>query len=188
MTGAPEPCPATGPTPGHARLVTAFLAALAITVATAPFWEPPTPVDAQSAKSSLEDPVQAARFNSVSNGLVCQCGCNMILRVCNHFECPSAIPMRELIEEKILAGATDDVIITGFAEEYGMVVLATPPPKGINLAAWVMPGFAVLIGLFFVLYFVSSWLTKNRVKPAVAAASLDPEVTSRIEAELKAME
>ena len=188
MTGAPEPCPATGPARRPMRLVTAFLAAVAIAVATVPFWGPPAPVDAQSAKSSLEDPVQAVRFNSISDRLVCQCGCNMILRVCNHFECPSALPMRKLIEDKILAGTTDDTIVTGFVEEYGKVVLATPPPEGINLAAWVMPGFAVLIGLFLVFYFLSSWLAKKKVKPAVVAASLDPEVTSRIEKELKAME
>ncbi len=146
----------------------------------------PEATRAQSAKSSLTDPAQAEMFNSVSDRLVCQCGCSMILRVCNHFECPSAIPMRKAIEEQILAGVTEKAIVAGFVEEYGMVVLATPPLKGINLAAWVMPGFVILIGLFLVLYFVSSWVTKKKARQAVAGPAMDPAVASRIEEELKA--
>jgi cytochrome c-type biogenesis protein CcmH len=142
---------------------------------------------AQSAKSSLDDPAQATLFNEISDQLVCQCGCNMILRVCNHFECPSAIPMRAKIEEQILAGETPDAIVAGFVDEYGQVVLATPPPTGINLAAWIMPGFALLMGLFIVLYFVADWLAKKKVKPAVTAA-LDPEMTARIEKELQGLD
>jgi cytochrome c-type biogenesis protein CcmH len=143
---------------------------------------------AQSAKSSLTDPAQAEMFNRISDGLVCQCGCNMILRVCNHFECPSAIPMRAKIEEQILAGKSEEVIVAGFVEEYGKVVLATPPPEGINLAAWVMPGFAVLIGLFLLAYVVSDWLAKKKVKPAGAATAPDPTLMARIEEELKRMD
>lgn len=143
---------------------------------------------AQSAQSTLPDPKQAERFNEISDGLVCQCGCNMILRVCNHFECPSALPMRAKIEEQITAGMTDEEIVAGFVEEYGKVVLATPPPEGLNLAAWVMPGFAVLIGLLLSLYFVSDWLAKKKVRPATETAPLDPTLKRRIEDELKGMD
>jgi len=143
---------------------------------------------AQSAKSNLTDPKQAERFNNISDALVCQCGCNMILRVCNHFECPSAIPMRGKIEEQITAGMSDEEIIADFVGEYGKVVLATPPPEGINLAAWVMPGFAVLIGAFIALYFVSDWLAKKKVRSATVASNLDPMVTARIEEELEKMD
>jgi cytochrome c-type biogenesis protein CcmH len=143
---------------------------------------------AQSAKSHLQDPVQAARFNDISDRLVCQCGCNMILRVCNHFECPSATPMRAQIEKQILAGMTDEAIIAEFVAEKGKVVLATPPPEGINLAAWVMPGFAVLIGLFLLSYFLAGWLAKKKVRPAATHAELDPSITKRIEKELQGMD
>ena len=141
---------------------------------------------AQSAKTSLEGE-QAAAFNRVSDRLVCQCGCQMILRVCNHFECPSAVPMRAKIEAEILAGTSEDAIVEGFAEEYGMIVLSSPPARGVNLAAWVMPGFAVLIGAFLVFYIAADWVAKRKVKPvdAEAAAELDTELASRIEAELE---
>lgn len=167
------------------RIVAGALAAAAAGVIVS---LPVTPLWAQSAKSSLEDPVQAERFNQISDRLVCQCGCNMGLRVCNHFECPSAIPMRKEIEAKILAGATDEAIVAGFVEEYGQVVLASPPAEGFNLAAWVMPGFAILVGLLAILYVVSAWLSKKKKEPAAVPAALDPSRIARIEDELKGID
>lgn len=146
------------------------------------------PLMAQSAKSDLTDPAQAGMFNSVSDALVCQCGCNMVLRVCNHFECPSAIPMRAKIEEQILAGSSQQQIIDGFVEEYGKVVMSAPPPEGINLAAWVMPGFAILVGLFVVSYFIADMLSKKKAKPAAASVAPDPAMIERIENELRSMD
>ena len=145
------------------------------------------PAFSQSAKSSLTDPEQATTFNRISDALVCQCGCGMVLRQCNHFECPSAIPMRKKIEEQILAGASDETIIAGFVEEYGKVVLSTPPPEGVDLAAWVTPGFAILIGLFLLFYFVADQLAKRKVKPAAPPVP-DPSIVERIERELKTIE
>lgn len=143
---------------------------------------------AQSAKSNLEDPAQALRFNDISDKLVCQCGCNMILRVCNHFECPSALPMRAKLEEQILAGMTDEAIVADFVGEYGKVILSAPTAKGVDLAAWVMPGFAVLLGLGFIAYLLLNWAAKKKANTRQAVVGVDPAVASRIEAELKGME
>lgn len=166
--------------------------AVLILAAMAPLAPPkvggPVVANAQSAKSSLTDPVLAERFNTISDKLVCQCGCQMILRVCNHFECPSAIPMRAEIEKQLLAGTDDTTIIASFEAEYGKVVLSTPPPEGINLAAWVMPGFAILIGLFILTYFIADWMAKKKVRPAAVAAGVDPTMRARIEDELKGLD
>jgi cytochrome c-type biogenesis protein CcmH len=140
---------------------------------------------AQSAKTQLKDPVLAKRFNQVSEGLVCQCGCNMGLRVCNHENCPSAIPMRHDIETQLTAGATDDSINAAFVKEYGDKVLAEPPATGFNLAAYVMPGFALLIGLFMVAVFATRWSSKRRLATTAPPSAVDPELRERIERELR---
>ena len=139
---------------------------------------------AQSAKTELEDPALAARFNDISDRLVCQCGCQMILRVCNHVNCPSAVPLRHEIEKQLLEGKDDETIVAGFVTEYGMVVLSSPPATGFNLAAWVMPGFALLIGLFIVFMMATRWAQRRRLTTA-PAAPVDPELRQRIENELK---
>lgn len=141
---------------------------------------------AQSAKTTLEDPALATRFNTISDKLVCQCSCQMILRVCNHVNCPSAVPMRQSIEKQLLEGKSDEDIIQGFVGEYGMKVLSSPPAEGFNLAAWVMPGFGLLIGLFIVFYMASRWAARRRLATANAASdSVDPELQKRIEKEMR---
>jgi cytochrome c-type biogenesis protein CcmH len=139
---------------------------------------------AQSAKTHLEDPALATRFNEISDRLMCQCGCQMILRVCNHVNCPSATPLRQSIEKQLVEGKDDDTIVASFVTEYGQVVLSSPPVTGFNLAAWVMPGFGLLIGLFIVFMFASRWATRRRVAMA-ASAPIDAEIRQRIENELK---
>jgi cytochrome c-type biogenesis protein CcmH len=142
------------------------------------------PVFGQSAKTELEDPALATRFNEISDRLMCQCGCQMILRVCNHVNCPSGIPMRHEIEKQLLEGKDDETIVASFVTEYGQVVLSSPPVTGFNLAAWVMPGFGLLIGLFIVFMFAARWAQRRRLTIA-PAAPMDPELRQRIENELK---
>jgi len=143
---------------------------------------------AQSAKTTLRDPVLATRFNDISDRLVCQCGCQMILRVCNHQNCPSAIPMRLDIENQLQAGKDDDTIVASFVTQHGQKVLSSPPVTGFNLAAWVMPGFALLIGLFLIATFASRWATRRKLAAAAAlATTIDPELKQRIENELKSV-
>jgi cytochrome c-type biogenesis protein CcmH/NrfF len=171
------------------RLAVGALAILVLTT---------TVVHGQSAKTSLEDPELARRFNVVSDRLVCQCSCQMILRVCNHQNCPSAIPLRRQIEKRLLEGITDDEIVAELVEEHGLKVLSSPPPEGLNLAAWVMPGVAVLFGMLTVGYLVSHWTTRRRYQlaeapdsPGTAAVTRgggDPSLRDRIEKELTEME
>jgi cytochrome c-type biogenesis protein CcmH/NrfF len=139
---------------------------------------------AQSAKTELRDPVLATRFNEISDKLVCQCGCQMILRVCNHVNCPSAIPMRHEVEKQLQEGKDNEAIVASFVSEYGKVVLSSPPVSGFDLAAWVMPGFGLLVGLFIVISFASRWATRRRLATA-PAASIDPALKQRIENELR---
>ena len=139
---------------------------------------------AQSAKTQLADPVLATRFNEISDRLVCQCGCQMILRVCNHVNCPSAIPLRHEIEKQLLEGKDDETIVASFVAQHGQKVLSSPPATGFNLAAWVMPGFGMLVGLFIVFTIASRWAARRRVA-AAPEAPLDAELKQRIENELK---
>jgi len=143
------------------------------------------PVMGQSAKTELKDPVLAKRFNEISDRLICQCGCQQGLRVCSHQNCPSATPMRHEIETQLTAGKTDDEIVASFVAQEGIKVLSEPPATGFNLAAYVMPGFGLLVGLFLVATFASRWTSRRRAS-TTPAAPVDPELKQRIEKELKA--
>ena len=58
----------------------------------------------------------------------------------------AASQMREVVREQVVAGATDDEVRSFFVARYGRWVLLDPPPAGIDLALWLVPGFAVVGG------------------------------------------
>jgi cytochrome c-type biogenesis protein CcmH len=122
---------------------------------------------AQSAQTDLTDRGQIQTFREVSEALVCQCGCNMILYVCNHQNCPSAIPFRAEIERQIRDGKRKDEIVADFVAKNGQVVLSAPPAEGFDLAAWVAPFVALVLGGVFVLSFLGA---RRRARAGAGAA------------------
>ena len=123
---------------------------------------------AQSAQTRLTDRGQIYTFRQVSEALVCQCGCNMILYVCNHVNCPSAYPFRDSIEAMILRGNTKEEIIAQFVAREGEIVLSAPRTEGFNLAAWVTPFVMLVLGGVFLGSFLRA---RQRRSAALAAAS-----------------
>jgi cytochrome c-type biogenesis protein CcmH len=110
---------------------------------------------------------------AVGYRLMCICGCQQVLTECNHNHCPSSVPMRKEVSEKLASGMTDDQVLKSFVEKYGTVVLAAPGRSGLfNIVAWSLP-FVVLLGggagLIFYL---------RRVKPTVAPTTLSTIETS----------
>ena len=105
-------------------------------------------------------PVRAdsATVSGISQQLICQCGCTLVLS-----ECTCALPngakaMTALIEQKLAEGQSEEEIIQSFVAQYGETVLTSPPKKGPNPVVWVIPLAVVLGG--GVIYFT----LKKRVK------------------------
>ncbi len=105
--------------------------------------------------------VSAITLESVSSGLVCQCGCGLVLNNCNHIDCGVAVPMRNTISEMIDAGETDEQIAAYFVSQYGEVVLAAPTKQGFNLTAWLFPFIGILIGAVVIVLTVLTWVRRR---------------------------
>lgn len=67
-------------------------------------------------------------------------------------DCPLEVcaQMRDLIRERLAAGATPDEIKTSFVEEYGPQVLNAPPARGVFLSVWLLPVVALAVGAIVV--------------------------------------
>mgnify|MGYP001546427387 CR=1 FL=1 len=64
-------------------------------------------------------------------------------------------------------------------------MLSAPPAQGVNIAARVMPGVAVLMGFRIGLYVTRAWVRSHRTATVDAPpVELDPSLQSRIEDEL----
>ncbi|MFQ6110510.1 MAG: cytochrome c-type biogenesis protein CcmH [Nitrospinota bacterium] len=98
--------------------------------------------------------------SDVARELICQCGCNKVLDVCEMSGW--AKPHKELIQERLLNGQTKAEIISFFVEQYGEKVLAAPTKKGFNLSAWITPFAALIAGGTGLFYLIRRWLFIRR--------------------------
>lgn len=108
------------------------------------------------------------RFDKLGHGLMCICGCNQVLLECNHVGCRDSDRMRTELSAALSTGggASDDSLLQGFVQKYGMTVLAAPTTSGFNSVAWIVPFVALALGIVFLVVIVRTW--KSRPAPALA--------------------
>ena len=130
-----------------------------------------------------EDP--APTVKSVGDKVMCLCGCVAILNQCPHQGCATHEEVQAAIQELIGQGKSEPEILQALAARYGMKILAAPPAKGFNIAAWALPGLGLIFGLLGVIFIVRRWRRPGEVSTAPPAAEVDPKVLAALEAEIK---
>ncbi len=95
---------------------------------------------------------------------------------------PVANRMRNFIRARIAAGETKSEIKRRLVADFGEQVLASPPKRGFNLLAWVIPPVAVLAGAVVLGVLAVRWSRGRAAAPAPAAP--DSALDRRIDDEL----
>ena len=93
----------------------------------------------------LPDPVLQARYEALTEELRCmQCMNNSIA------DSPVGLAsdLRRDVKEQLIAGKSDDEIRAYMVQRYGNVILFTPPMNAASAWVWILPGIAVVAGLF----------------------------------------
>ena len=72
-------------------------------------------------------------------------------------DAPQAIQERDLIRELVAQGLTKEQIKDRLVAEYGEEVLATPSDSGFDLAAWLVPGAAIVIAAVAIAVGLRRW-------------------------------
>jgi cytochrome c-type biogenesis protein CcmH len=75
----------------------------------------------------------------------------------NLAESPQAERERAFIRERIAEGLDKEQIKDALVTEYGSEVLAVPETSGFDLAAWVVPGLAVIVAGAVLLISIRRW-------------------------------
>ncbi len=135
-------------------------------------------------------PVKAdsTTVSNISKQLVCQCGCTMLLSNCSHVECASRDTMTTLIGQKLAQGQSEEQIIQFFVAQYGEEVLASPPKRGFNLTAWVLPFAAIAAGGVAIYFALKKWVKRGKryqAKDVTKAKGEDKEYQRQLKKELK---
>jgi cytochrome c-type biogenesis protein CcmH len=121
--------------------------------------------------------------NAIARPLYCPVCENIPLDVCPTQACAQ---WRELIREKLAAGWTEQQIKDYFVEQYGDRVLGTPPARGLNWLAYLIPPAAILAGTYVLIKALR--IRKVAAGQAPAAVTVPPpadEYVSRLEEEVR---
>jgi cytochrome c-type biogenesis protein CcmH len=161
------------------RLVVAVLIVLALIVPTA---------QAQNPTPSLDQIQAVARelYCPLCNGVRLD---NCDLQVC--------FQMRQVIADRLTAGATKEQIKQEFVAQYGPIVLGEPPREGLNWLVWLLPVAALIGGGVWIFMTLRGWTkaspaaqaspasASNRPLPLASDAEVDSDdYLARVDADL----
>ena len=79
-----------------------------------------------------------------------------------------AVQMKDLIRDQLASGRTPDQVKEYFIGRYGEWVLLAPEPRGVNLAVYVLPVLALVVGGALIALAVRRWLPRGH-RPVFAA-------------------
>jgi cytochrome c-type biogenesis protein CcmH/NrfF len=87
--------------------------------------------------------------------LACLCGsCRNSVGDCSMIACGYAFPAKQKIKQLQTMGASDQNIIGRFVKEQGKKALVEPETTGFGLLGWLMPGFAIALGMIAIAVYV----------------------------------
>lgn len=136
-----------------------------------------TSADAQTAEPQASLP-------DIEDEVMCPvCGTTLALAS----DSPQAVRQREFIRGLIDEGQTKEQIKDALVAEFGDEVIALPDNEGFDLAAWIVPGLAIVAAAVVILIALRRWrrATADRAPEPGAEEPLEPEEASRLEADLK---
>ena len=127
----------------------------------------------------------------VEESLTCQCSCGLTVHSCNHLQCSFAVPAKQTIAEQVGQGTAKEVILQSFVAKYGEKVLSSPTTVGFNLAAWITPFLALIIGGLAVSLVSLRWSRQRAQQAAKEKPVSDPQTDpyrDRLKKELDSFE
>ena len=120
------------------------------------------------------NPPQRASLSDLEDEVMCLvCGTTLAVS-----DSPQADRERAFIRALIARGETKSQIKKALVDQYGPRVLATPSDSGFDLAAWIVPGLAVILAAIAIAFAVVRW---RRARPAGQSRPL-PKTTAASQA------
>jgi cytochrome c-type biogenesis protein CcmH len=133
--------------------------------------------------AGAREPEPKASLPDIADEVMCPvCGVPLELATEN----PQAQQQREFIRRLIAAGRTKEQIKGALVAEYGENVLATPGTEGFDLAAWLVPGAALVTAALAIGIALRRWRHKggSAELPQTGQPAPDPAEAERLEADM----
>jgi len=127
---------------------------------------------------------ESANVSQVTKGLMCTCGCTMVLYSC---QCGTADQMTQDIRGMLDDGMSKEEILDRYVAEHGKAILAAPPKEGFNLSAWILPFAALGIAAILIVVLLRRWRRSGRLYDPPDELA-DTAYMEEIERELESIE
>lgn len=140
----------------------------------------------------LYDPTRAGRpqtptterdsdpaIQALEKRLRCTCGCGLDVYTCRttDFSCTVSPAMHQQVLALLDRGMTDEQVVATFVQEHGQAILMAPPKRGFNLAAYFVPGIAIVVASAVLFVVLRRWTRAAEVAPAVVPAGGGPDAS-----------
>lgn len=102
-------------------------------------------------------------------------------------DAPVARRMKAYVRARLAAGASADEIKRELVDQFGPLVLASPPTRGFHLLAWALPLAGLALGGLLVGALAWAW-SSRRSTLVEQAVPIDPELEHRVDEELARFE
>ena len=123
--------------------------------------------------ASAQEPVTDDEVNAIAKGIYCPVCENTPLDVCPTKACAD---WRDEIRNMLAEGKTETEIRQYFVDRFGDRVLGTPPARGLNWLAYIIPPIAILGGIILLYSAFRMWK-----KPATLAETDTVEAPTPVE-------
>lgn len=133
----------------------------------------PAALPALAFDKPLPDPQQEARALELHRELRCLVCQNQAIAESN---AALAVDLRQIVRERIVAGASDDEVRAYMVQRYGDWVLLDPPFKAQTWLLWLGPAI-LLVGAGIA---VRLWVSRQARRTDVAPAALSAEEEARL--------
>ena len=132
---------------------------------------------AQSYGAEGLTPAQAELYYRVGNNLRCPTCIGLSVL---QSEAEFATQIRKAAKEQILAGKSEEEVMTFFTSRYGLWILREPPKEGFHLLAWAIP---LAFGIFGpILFYFFVW--RRRQEVSIHGVRPAAEILAEMESEL----
>lgn len=90
--------------------------------------------------------------------------------------------MRAVVRDQLAAGRTAEQVHAYFVSKYGEWILLEPEPRGLNLAVYLLPVFALLGGAGLIAVVVRRWTRHGAAveEPRNDATEADPAIDAGV--------
>ena len=125
-----------------------------------------------------------SKLEQLTTSVYCYCGCTR--EKIQQCVCGTAQQVENEFKNRLQAGETVEKIQNDYLQRYGTQYSALMPAEGINILAWLMPAFIMVLLGGIVVFVLKSKMKLSMVKQPATSLEKNPDVSEEVQRQIEA--